>query len=487
MLFIRSMAVTVTAFVAAFAGHAGPLQAAEAKRQAVPDAEVLRDASRQIRQVFKEDLASAVLPAEKSQLAGKILAASGSEKNPVARYAMLSMSVELACTAGDLDLADKVVTQMAAAYEEDASARLCQAAGDAAKNVKTPEARNDYFLCAQKLLAGLMGRNEFAAARKIADHTVTAMRAAPDLLALATQQAADVRETETAWEKCKKLTDAADLKAEKLAHVGRYLCFYRNSWEQGLPLLAICNDAALHALAVTELDKASTPEALEPVAEEWEKQAEKLGDLAKRQVRAHAEALYADILPKLGGLAKVKVENRLKAIEARQVGAAGPAPKMAKAAYVGEFSGRVFSDGVPDELALASGGRTLRISGTKKTDTTTIQNRTCGHFGKIGMLMGVARRTGELAVAAGSQGDHTTYGLHLVKADGSLETQSIDLRPDQKYGWQAQTEGGQVVLRVTAGRNEIASLRLPAGQVRGIGFSATVRHVGDKADLQVKW
>ncbi len=103
------------------------------------------------------------------------------------------------------------------------------------------------------------------------------------------------------------------------------------------------------------------------------------------------------------------------------------------------------------------------------------------------MLMGVARRSGELGVVVGSQGDHTCYSLHLIKADGSLESQSISLKPDEKYAWQTQIENGHLVLRVKAGRNEVATLRLPVGQVRGIGFSATVRHVGDKADLQVKW
>lgn len=476
--------VAMAALMAVFAGHAGPLRAAEAKRRPAPDTEALRDASRQVRGIFKEDLASAVLPAEKSKLAGHILSASDGEKNPVARYAMLVLSIDLACGAGDLDMAAQAVAKMEEAYDEDVAPRLIQAAGDAAKNVKTPDARNEYSQCAQKLVARLVARNEFATARKIADHAVAAAHGSPDLLAGANQLAADVRETEAAWARCGKLTEAAALTAEKSAHQGRYLCFYRDNWEQGLPLLAACNDAPLHALAAAELQKDATPEALSSVAEEWEKQADKLGDLAKRQVRAHAEAIYREVLPQLSGLAKIKVENRLKAIDARQ---AGPAAKMAKAAYVGEFSGRTFADGVPDELALAAGGRALRISGAKKTDTATIQNKTCGHFGKIGMLMGVGRRAGELRVAVGSQADHTIYNVHLVKADGSLESRTIELKPDEKYGWQTQVEGGHVVLRVDAGRNEVAMLRLPAGQVRGVGFSATVRHVGDKADLQVKW
>ncbi len=485
MPFIRC--ITMAALVAAFAGLCGPLRAAEAKRQAVPDANAVRDASKQVRQVFREDLAAAILPAEKSRLAGKLLSASGGEKNPVVRYAMLSMSIDMACNAGDLDRAAQGVAKMAEIYEEDADQCLVQAAGDAAKNVKTQEARNAYFECTQKMVGGWEARNEFALARKVAEYAVTAMRGAPDLLASATEQAADVRETELAWERCKKLVEAAEFKAEKIAHIGRYLCFYRDNWEQGLPLLAACNDAPLHTLAAAELKKEAAPEALLAVAEGWEKQAEKLGNLGKRQVRAHAEAIYRDILPKLGGLAKIKVENRLKVIEARQAGVAGPAVKLAKAAYVGEFSGRFFAEGVPDELTLAAGGRGLRISGVKKTDTASIQNRTCGHFGKIGMLMGVARRTGELGVVVASQGDHTCYGLHLIKADGSLESQSIILKPDEKYSWQTQIENGNLVLRVKDVRNEVATLHLPAGQVRGIGFSATVRHVGDKADLQVKW
>lgn len=485
MPFIRC--ITLAALVAALAGQAGSLRAAEAKRQAVPDAGAVRDASKQVRQVFREDLAAAILPAEKSRLAKKMLSASGGEKNPVARYALLSMSIDLACNAGDLELAALGVAKLTEVYEEDTDQGLIQAAGDAAKNVKTQEARNAYFECTQKMVDGWVARNAFASARKVAEHTVTAMRGAPDLLASATEQAADVRETELAFGRYKKLAEAAELKVEKIAHIGCYLCFYRDNWEQGLQLLAACNDAPLHTLAAAELKKDATAESLLAVAEGWEKQAEKLGNLGKRQVRAHAESIYRDILPKLGGLAKVKVENRLKVIEARQAGAAGPAVKLGKAAYVGEFSGRVFAEGVPDELTLAAGGRALRISGVKKTDTASIQNRTCGFFGKIGMLMGVARRSGELGVVVGSQGDHTCYSLHLIKADGSLESQSISLKPDEKYGWQTQVENGHLVLRVKAGRNEVATLRLPVGQVRGIGFSATVRRVGDKADLQVKW
>ena len=457
------------------------------KRLAPPGADELKDAAKQTRETFKSSLSAALEQSDKNQVARDMLAASEGEKNPALRHAMLELSIDLACDSADLNLAIQGVSKIEEAYEEDAAPRLIQAAGDTAKAVRTPESGSDYFQNAQALISRLLDRDQVATARKVAEHTATAVRASSALQSSVSLILADLRELEAAHDKLARALAAAKSDAEKASLKGRHLCFYREKWEQGLPLLAAGHDPVLQPLAEAEIQKDATPEALCAVADAWDKQSEKLSGMAKRQVRSHAEFLYRDLLPKVGGLAKVKVENRLKQIESRQAAAPGGPVKVAKAAYVGEFSGRTFAEGVPDELAIASTGRTLHISGTKKTDTQTVLGRRTGHFGKIGLLMGVGRRTGELGVTVPARNDQTSYAIHLVKADGTLESQAIDLKPNEKYAWQTQVDGNQMVLRVFSGRNPIATLRAPADAARGIGFSATVRHVGEKADLQVKW
>ena len=95
--------------------------------------------------------------------------------------------------------------------------------------------------------------------------------------------------------------------------VGRWCCFSRGDWDEGLKLLAKGSDVALKTLAAEEL--ASKPaQAEEKVArgDAWWGLAEKATGKAKAAMRRRAVHWYQEAMPDLAaGLVKSRVDNRL--------------------------------------------------------------------------------------------------------------------------------------------------------------------------------
>ena len=95
--------------------------------------------------------------------------------------------------------------------------------------------------------------------------------------------------------------------------VGRWHCFYKGDWDEGLKLLAKGSDEALKSLAAEELaSKPSKAEDKVARGDAWWDLAEKATGKAKAAMRHRAGHWYQVALPDLAaGVAKSKVEKRL--------------------------------------------------------------------------------------------------------------------------------------------------------------------------------
>jgi hypothetical protein len=130
-----------------------------------------------------------------------------------------------------------------------------------------------------------------------------------------------LREVEGIRKEHDRLKDAVEIlrktpddPAANLA-VGRYLCFFKDKWDRGLPLLAKSKDPKLAPLAAKELAGPDKPDDLAELADGWIGLAGGLEPPAKVNLQMHAYGWYRQALPGLTGGAKNKVENRLPALE----------------------------------------------------------------------------------------------------------------------------------------------------------------------------
>ena len=98
--------------------------------------------------------------------------------------------------------------------------------------------------------------------------------------------------------------------------VGKYYCFQKGDWEKGLPMLALGQDETLKAVAAQEIAGPAKPDDQMKVGDAWWDLAEKEHGQLQATFRSRANYWYQQALPELSGLAKAKLEKRIKECEA---------------------------------------------------------------------------------------------------------------------------------------------------------------------------
>ena len=159
-------------------------------------------------------------------------------------------------------------------------------------------------------IAGRLIKSASMVGRRLKDQQVTR-----DLLT----RSHDLDKLKTKFVSIRKALDTlaenpADGDANAVA--GQWYCLVKGDWEKGLPLLAAGNNAELAKLAKRDLAQPAAPKQQVEVAEGWRALAEKEPPPAKSVVQARAAYWYNLALPKLTGLDKAGVEERLKAMTA---------------------------------------------------------------------------------------------------------------------------------------------------------------------------
>ena len=107
----------------------------------------------------------------------------------------------------------------------------------------------------------------------------------------------------------KLLDDPLD--GEANATVGRELCFVERHWDEGLPVLAHGDDAALKAVAEMELFKPEGTLQQVELADRWYELGVKASGVAKEQMIGRSAGWYARALPGLKGMTKERIARRV--------------------------------------------------------------------------------------------------------------------------------------------------------------------------------
>lgn len=94
--------------------------------------------------------------------------------------------------------------------------------------------------------------------------------------------------------------------------VGKYYCLRKGDWEKGLPMLALGQDERLKTVAGQEIAGANTAADKVKLGDAWWDLAEKEPGKAQSVLRGRANYWYQQALPDISGLAKAKLEKRIK-------------------------------------------------------------------------------------------------------------------------------------------------------------------------------
>lgn len=298
----------------------GVLRAESASANApVPSAEAVAASMKTIQQVYKDDIARAKSSEQKVTLSKKFLHdAIETTNDPTGRYALLGMARDTAADAGETDVALAALDEMSNAYRIDALDAAMSTLAKLARSAGVTNAQQ-FFLRSDGLIDAAVAADRYDLAERAAELANSAAQKSreSDLPKQTQKRAADVREIKAAFgEYTKSLArlkpDPAD--SEASLEVGRFLCFMKGNWDQGLPILAAGSDPALKSLAAREISGAADVQSQIALGDGWWDSSEKAVGVAKTQTRLHAAKWYQIASPGLSGLSKAKVEGRLRQV-----------------------------------------------------------------------------------------------------------------------------------------------------------------------------
>ena len=272
----------------------------------VPDNAAQQAALAIIRETYKDDYKAS----DKTAFLKTLLqTAEASKSDTVARFVLLQETRDVAAEAGHGEIAFQAIDAMAGEYDINASETKADVLEKGAKLARTLFQRKAIAQAALDLMNETLKEDAFATAKQMGKLAVTLARQAKDgglvqeivaknkEIAAAEKKHADVEEAMATLK-----TIPADPAANLV--VGKYRCS-KGDWVNGLPMLAVGNDATLKALAERDLNGATTTEEQVKLGDAWWS-----GGGKQRAVH-----WYETALPQLAGLEKDRVEGRIAAVE----------------------------------------------------------------------------------------------------------------------------------------------------------------------------
>jgi hypothetical protein len=278
----------------------------------VPSPAMQRASMQRIREVFAGDFSKAKTSKEQAALAAELISHSRETQDVSDAYALLEAARTLAIMAGDATIGTRVIAELERRYRIDGEALNVKMLEELATRATGPTLGPvvDGLLAAAVKTAG---RGDPASAEDLLKTAAVAARKARD------KQRQDavlgelkrIREQVKAAEKLAPLVERLESNPNDSAAatlLGKHRCFTEGDWEEGLPLLARGDDAALARLAAAELRPTRNATAL---GDAWWAYADSLKAPERSQAAARAVGHYRSSLEGLTGLEKIRIEKRI--------------------------------------------------------------------------------------------------------------------------------------------------------------------------------
>ena len=295
------------------------LRLAAAKRRA-PSASESRKSLASVREIFREEFASATTPDKRLALARHLIAQAQKTPDAMDRWALFTEAMRLASDAGDVEATFDVIRQVSAEFDVDADTlrvdAIAKLGGRGAGDSANALARAAIALARKFADAG----NEPLTQRCISLASSFARKAKnPALVAEVSKVQQSIRDLE-------KLAKERSVIAQKLAdgpndpdvclEAGKFFCFREGDWVRGLDLLGRGSDTALARLATADINSAADAQSVVALADAWWDWAESERSAMKAGGFRRASMLYESIIAKTNGLERARLEKRIRQAEA---------------------------------------------------------------------------------------------------------------------------------------------------------------------------
>jgi clan AA aspartic protease (TIGR02281 family) len=287
-------------------------------RLPVPLVDERQKARQLVKEVFATELVDAS-PTARRTLADHLL--NEAEKTldpPVDQFVLLSGALRAAEDAKDLTLCFRVINVLAGRFDVNALHLRTRSAWKAAAVADSGAQTVANCEAGLSLLEELIASDNFNDASGLLGKLSVAATADPHLNAIVKAQATRMEALQVARAAvAKDLEKLRSSPADPSANfsVGKFLCFYLGAWDRGLPMLTRGSDVKLAALAKLELGWPANGEKQIDIGDAWWAFGENGSTFAQQQIRRHAAKSYESALPELKGLIRVRVEQRLKAVD----------------------------------------------------------------------------------------------------------------------------------------------------------------------------
>ncbi|NQU26267.1 MAG: hypothetical protein HQ567_33695 [Candidatus Nealsonbacteria bacterium] len=288
----------------------------EPQRRPVPSTAAQDEVTRQLDEVYK--FADVKTAAEKLALVEQLMKlADEAKENAAEQFVLLRKAMELAAAAGDAVLMLEAVDAIAAGFEIDALAVKQKVLPQAAKAATDAEQIGRLVEGSLAVVDEAMASHRYDVALEVVQATTRACQQSigRDYRKQISGRREEVQKLHTAWQEFRNamttLETSPDDAAANLA-AGRWHYLFLNDWQEALPYLSKCRDAALKSAATLEL--ASPADATQQVAagDAWWTAAETAEDEAKPVLMHRAGYWYEQAQPNVkSALVKGKLAQRL--------------------------------------------------------------------------------------------------------------------------------------------------------------------------------
>jgi len=290
--------------------------------QPIPDSAELAKANKLIAEIFRARYEKAKTSAERVRVARDMFEQAQAEGIGLAeKYALLDKARLVAIHAGDPTLALQAAAETISYFRVDAVKLQSTTVEQLAQAVRTSAARRQLANAALALVEFALSEDRYLEAVALSSAARSAATALTDrpLMRKSLEVVKRVQGGKKYWDAYQAalavLKKSPDDAASHLI-VGRYLCVARRRWKEGLEHLSKVSDPPLKQLAIDDLAAPSDPQQQANLGHRWFELAESADEREKKAYQAAALYWYERALPKLTGLSKLKVENRLKNIGA---------------------------------------------------------------------------------------------------------------------------------------------------------------------------
>jgi hypothetical protein len=324
----------------------------------VPDAAARAKAEELVREVYGEECKAADTPDHRLAVARKLLdQAATSEVEPATRFVLLRTANEMAVLAGDAATALEAVDRTAQTFEVDAIAMKADCLEALSNAARLPPEHGPLAQQAFSLIAVAVAQDNFeAAARLVAIARRSAQKARNyTLLKEAVTRGEEVAEAQQAYadfQKAMARLQENPTDPQTNLVVGRWYCFTKGDWEEGIPMLALCGDPTVQTLARAELKGAPSASEQLKLGDGWWDLSEKVEGAARRHMILRSAHWYRQAVGELEGLVKIKVEERIRSSLEPETTTAATAKTTTRRRT---FKGRIFA-GCDEEFVMYING-----------------------------------------------------------------------------------------------------------------------------------